>query len=305
MTQTLLPPAGRSALEKLFRREMRTAEFRDRMLEHGYSDPQIERMAMAARSTRARMMPFAQYSEQAILNSMFGQVLGMIKTGIAAAATAQTSITAGTFASGGATTTWDFATPAATTNFFVGKPGSGATQNQYSNPHMFAATAVVASPASFTIASQSIGLIITAGDIIVNFGTTAAPLPSWLLNTVYVGLTTQTVAGATQANVLSGEPTSSNGYARVVLPNNLITWTAATAAQPSVLVNLAAITFPASSGGGWSTGATNLIQVFLSDAPTLAGGNVLAYGALGTPQAVAAAGITLSFATTALSITLT
>ncbi len=249
-------------------------------------------------------MPFAQYSEQAILNSMFGPVLGKIKTGIAAAATAQTSVTAGTFASGGATTTWDTATPAATTMFFVGTPGSGATQNQYTAPHMFAATAVVASPASFTIPSQSVGLVITAGDIIINMGTLAAPTPAFYNNTLYVGLTTQAVAGATQANVLSGEPTSTGSYARVVLPNNLITWNAATAAQPSVTTNLAAITFAASSAA-WSTGATNLIQVFIADASTLAGGNVLAYGALGTPQAVNASGITLSFATTALSVTLT
>lgn len=249
-------------------------------------------------------MPFAQFSEQQILNSMFGNVLGKVKTTIAAAATTQTSITAGTFASGGATTTWDTATPAATTQFFVGTPGSSGTQNQYTAPHVFLATAVVASPASFTIASQSIGLAVTAGDIIINLGTGAAPAAAFLNNTLYVGLTTQAVSGATQANVLSGEPTSTGSYARVVLPNNLITWNAATAAQPSVTNNLAAITF-AQSSAAWSTGATNLVQVFIADAPTLAGGNVLAYGALGVAQAVNAASITLSFATTTLSVTLT
>ncbi len=249
-------------------------------------------------------MPFAQFSEQQILNSLFGPVLGKVKTGIAAAATAQTSITAGTFASGGATTTWDTATPAATTQFFVGTPGSGTTQNQYTAPHIFLATAAVASPASFTIASQSIGLAVTAADIIINCGTGAAPAPAFWNNTLYVGLTTQAVAGATQANVLSGEPTSTGSYARVVLANNLITWNAATAAQPSVTNNLAAISF-AQSTAAWSTGATNLIQVFIADASTLAGGNVLAYGALGTPQAVNAANITLSFATTTFSVTLT
>ncbi len=247
-------------------------------------------------------MTLPQFAGQQILNSMFGNVLGKIKTGIAAAATAQTSITAGTFASGGATTTWDTATPAATSQFFVGTPGSAGTQNQYTAPHIFLATAVVASPASFTIASQSIGLAITAADIILAMGTGAAPAAAFLNNTLYVGLTTQAVAGATQANVLSGEPTSTGSYARVVLPNNLITWNAATAAQPSVTTNLAAITFAASSAA-WSTGATNLIQVFLSDSPTLGAGNVLPFGALATPQAVNAASITLSFATTTLSVT--
>ena len=50
-------------------------------------------------------MPFAQFSEQQILKAIFGNVLGKVTTGIAAAATLQTSVTAGTFASGGATTT--------------------------------------------------------------------------------------------------------------------------------------------------------------------------------------------------------
>jgi len=252
----------------------------------------------------ATMQPFAQYSEQAVLAAMFGNCLGMVKTGIAAAATAQTSVTAGTFASGGATTTWDSATPAATTLFFVGTPGSGATQNQYTAPHLFAATAVTASPAAFTIPSQSIGLAITAGDIIMNLGTLAAPAPAFFNNTLYVGLTTQAVSGATQANVLSGEPTSTGSYARVVLPNNLLTWNAATAASPSVTTNLAVVSF-ASSSAAWSTGVTNLIQAFISDAPTLAGGHVLAYGALGTAQSVNAASIVLSFATTVFSVTLT
>lgn len=249
-------------------------------------------------------MPFAQYSEQAILNGMFGNVLGLVKTGIAAAATAQTSITAGTFASGGATTTWDFGTPAATTNFLVQKPGTGATINQYTNPHMFAATNVVASPASFTIASQSIGLIITAGDVIFNAGITALPQICGPWNTLYIGLTTQAVSGATQANVLSGEPTSTGSYARIVIPNNLISWTAATAAQPSVSASAAIFAF-AQSSAAWSTGSTNLVQAFIADASTLAGGNVIAYGALGVAQSVNAASITLSFASTAFTITLT
>ena len=147
-------------------------------------------------------------------------------------------------------------------------------------------------------------IVTVAADIIINCGIVAAPAPAFYDNTLYVGLSTQAVSGATQANILSGEPTTGGSYARVVLPNNLITWNAATAAQPSVTTNLAVVTFPASSAA-WSTGATNLIQVFIADALTLAGGNVLAYGALTTPQAVNAASITLSFATTTLSITLT
>ena len=249
-------------------------------------------------------MPYSQFEDQQILNGLFGTVLGKVKTTIAAAATTQTSVTAGTFASGGATTTWDFATPSGTTQFFTGTPGSGTTQNVYTAPHMFLATAVVASPASFTIASQSIGLAVTAGDIIMNAGTGAQQQIMGYVNTWYIGLTTQAVSGATQANVLSGEPTSSGSYARIVVPNNLINWTAATYASPTATIASAAtFSFPASTAA-WSTGATNLIQVFLADSSTLAGGNVFGYGALTTPQAVNASGITLSFASTALTITL-
>jgi hypothetical protein len=249
-------------------------------------------------------LPYSQAEEQLILDAQFGSVLGKVTTTIAAAATAQTSVTAGTFASGGATTTWDSATPSGTTMFAVATPGSGATQNQYTAPHLFLATAVVASPASFTIASQSIGLAVTAGDIIFNCGTGAAPKPGRWLNTLYLGVTTQAVAGATQANVLSGEPTSTGGYARVVIPNNLLNWTAATAAQPSVKVSIPAFSFPISTVA-WSTTTNNLIQAFLADAPTLAGGNVIAYGALGTAQAVNAANITLQISAAGASITLT
>jgi hypothetical protein len=45
--------------------------------------------------------------------------------------------------------------------------------------------------------------------------------------------------------------------------------------------------------------------MFIADASTLAGGNVIAFGALGTPQSVNASGITLSFASGAVTISLT
>ena len=55
----------------------------------------------------------------------------------------------------------------------------------------------------------------------------------------------------------------------------------------------------------WSTGATNLVTAFLADVSTLAGGNIIALGTLGTAQAVNAANITLSFASAAFTISLT
>lgn len=252
-------------------------------------------------------MPFAQYSEQAILNGIFGNCCGCVRTTIAAAATAQTTINTGSIATGGASGNMD-QTPNATAQVWIGKPGTGATQNQYTNPHAFLLTGSAAT--ALTIASQSIGLAITVGDFIFLGGSSSAggsltSIPNWQLNTVYLGLTTQAVSGATQANVLSGEPTNSNGYARIPIVNNQANFPTATAASPSVLTAGGPFAFPISSGGGWSTGATNLVQAFLSDAPTLAGGNVIGFGALGTAQAVNAANITLSFASGTITISLT
>ena len=135
-------------------------------------------------------------------------------------------------------------------------------------------------------------------------GDTTGNAPMWKLNTVYLGLTTQAVSGATQANVLSGEPTSTGSYARVAVVNNQANLPIATAASPSVLTSGVAFSFPASTAA-WSTGSTNLIQLFIADAPTLAGGNVLAFGALTVPQAVNAASITLQVTSAGLSVSLT
>ncbi len=251
-------------------------------------------------------MPYVQYSEQAILNAMFGNCAGCVRTTIAAAATAQTAIATGSIATSGASGNMD-QTPNGTAQIWTGKPGTGSTQNQYTNPHAFLLTA--SSATSLTIASQSMGLALTAGDFIFLGGGSSAggaltAIPSWQLNTLYLGLTTQAVSGATQANVLSGEPTSTGSYARVALFNNQANFPLATAASPSVLTCGGPFSFAASTAA-WSTGATNLVQMFLADASTLAGGNVLAIGALGTAQAVNASGITLSFASAAITITLT
>ena len=228
-------------------------------------------------------MAYVQYSEQAILNSMFGNLLGCVHTAISAGATAQTSIAGGTYASAGTVANWDV-TPASTAQIWVGTPGSGATKNQYTAPHAFNCTA--SSSSTVTIPSQSIGLAISVGDMVFQMGTTAAPLGGWTLNTIYVGLSTATYS-STQAAILAAEPTSTGSYARIVLANStLATWTAATAASPSVMYNGATAWSFAASTAAWSTGATNLVTAFIADASTLAGGNILVAGALGTGQAV-------------------
>ncbi len=287
---------------------------RSRMEHFSFRDPEIERMAAIAADLDAVGMPYAQYSEQAILNSMFGNCCGVVKTQINAAATAQTSIATGNAAAwiaGGRTGTPSGnmdQTPNTTAQIWTGTPGSTPNFNTYTAPHAFLLTNSAAT--ALTIASQSIGLQISVGDFIFLGGSASAggsltAVPSWQLNTVYIGLTTQAVSGATQANVLSGEPTSTGSYARIAVPNTQANFPIATAASPSVLTSGAAFSFPASTSSGWSTGSTNLIQAFLSDSPTLAGGNVLAFGALGTPQAVNAGAITLTLTNGGLTITLT
>jgi hypothetical protein len=310
-----LVPDSLKPQSKLFRSGIQVASFRNPELEHAYRDKGIEAMALAARSVYAHSMPYAQYSEQAILSAMFGNCCGAVRTTINAASTAQTTINTGSLANAGASGNMD-QTPANTAMIWTGKAGSGTTINQYTNPHAFLLTAAAAT--SLTIASQSIGLAITAGDFIFLGGGSAASgattsIPSWQLNQLFIGLTTQAVSGATQANVLSGEPTSTGGYARIgaatttptPLWNNQANWPLPTAASPSVLTTGNGPWSFAQSTAAWSTGSTNLVQMFIADVSTLAGGNVLAFGALGVAQAVNAASITLSFANAAITITLT
>lgn len=304
---TLLNRRGTSMRpeEKLYRPGLRVAQWRDPELEHKYRNSSTAEMARVARELQAVSMPYAQYSEQAILNAMFGNLAGQVATTIAAAATAQTSIALrGSIGSGNADTT-----PGTGSMIWTGTPGSGSTQNAYTAPHSFINSGGAPSGTAFPIASQSIGLAVTVGDFVFLGGGSAAggtttAIPSWQLNTLYIGLTTQAVSGATQTNVLSGEPTSTGSYARIAVLNNRTNMPLASAASPSVLTAGGPFSFAASTAA-WSTGATNLVQMFITDAPTLGGGNVLAFGPLGTAQAVNAAGITLSFASAAITITLT
>jgi hypothetical protein len=107
----------------------------------------------------------------------------------------------------------------------------------------------------------------------------------------------------TGATILGSEPTSAGAYARVSLVNNAAAFSAATGSYPATKQNAGTISFPASTAA-WSSGATALVMWFLADASTLAGGNVLAYGYLTTPQTVNASGITPSFAASTLTNTL-
>jgi hypothetical protein len=107
----------------------------------------------------------------------------------------------------------------------------------------------------------------------------------------------------TAANILTNEPTSTGAYARVSMINNAASFSVATGTYPATKQNAATITFPASTAA-WSSGATALQVWFIADSSTLAGGNVIAFGYLTTPQTVNASGITPSFAASALTNTL-
>jgi hypothetical protein len=117
-----------------------------------------------------------------------------------------------------------------------------------------------------------------------NFGALAS------VPTVYVGLstTTPTMAGG---NIT--EP-SGNNYARVATAAG--DWNAGTNADPSLLDNANAITFPQASGS-WGT-CTHFV---LFDASS--GGNVLGYGAL-TTNKTPTTGDTPSFPAGSLDVTI-
>lgn len=103
-----------------------------------------------------------------------------------------------------------------------------------------------------------------------NFG----PLDS--APTIYVGLSSTTPA---EDGTGVTEP-STGSYARVA--TTAADWNAATDADPSVITNTEAITFPTATGD-WA-GGSNLTHVVLFDAST--NGNLLASGALSSPKPV-------------------
>jgi len=315
-------------------------------------------------------MPIGTYLEPKFLDSMLGCCVAQCNSTISAGTAAQTTFNLrGSIGSGNADLT-----PAANDVWLFVTPGSGATQNQYTNADVFLATSGTAT--SITFASRTVVAARAVGDFGFRLATTTT-FTNWALeNTVYVGLSTvgaqtiinmaktalptgtltvvsttgfaasgtaivassnglqvvaytgitgTTLTGCTggtgsvvgtgtagddivfqyptQALILSNEPSSTGSYARVASVNNPTNWPAAAAGPGSSKSNGGTITFPASSAA-WSSGATLLDLFFLADVTTLASGNVLAWGYLTTPQTVNAAGITPSFAASALTATL-
>lgn len=239
-----------------------------------------------------------------ILNLMFGPQIGQVRTQINAGTAAQTTINTGSVANGGASGNMD-TTPANNSMIIIAHPGSGATQNQYSTWQAFIVTSSTAT--AMTVGSQTVNFQLSVGDPIFYVGLTTAPV--WpFCNTLYFGLSTQAWStSVTDANLLSGEPTSTGSYARVVCPTSTTQWPNASGPVSGVdtIQNAIAQTFVTSTAA-WSTGATALASWFAGDASTLAGGHVLWSGAL-TPATdiVNGIGVTMSFAINALKATVT
>ncbi len=126
------------------------------------------------------------------------------------------------------------------------------------------------------------------------------------VGTLYIGVSTQAwSATVTDATLQTGEPTSTGGYARIAVANNTTNYPAATGSNPATSKLAVAFGFPTSTAA-WSTGATALASVFVADAATLAGGNVLWSGPLNpATDIVNGSGVTFSFAANALQATLT
>jgi hypothetical protein len=122
--------------------------------------------------------------------------------------------------------------------------------------------------------------------------------------TWYWGVSTQTAVGATDATLLSGEPTSgTGGYGRVTYTNNSTNFPTPSGSNPSTSKAHVAWNFTASSGA-WSTGSSALTTVFLADGNTPGAGHVILYAPLSpATDTVNGSGVTLSFAADAVQFT--
>ena len=229
-------------------------------------------------------MPLTSYGDQKFLEVLFGSVTGNVpatfNVGLIKAKgywTASTVYTAGDIV-----VPTDFAT---TNSIFVCAVGgtSGSTQPTWSS------TSLV----SDTGGSAVRWVDVSAANV------TGAPAG--------YGLTTPYFY--TQANILSNEFASANGYSRKTATNNN---SAGNFASPSLNTDNKSykttygtgISFTQSTAAWGSTGNL-VVGFFFSDSATVGAGNVWAWGTLSNYIAVASSGITVNLpATTGLTVTL-
>ena len=240
------------------------------------------------------------FAQTLLLDDIFGCAIGCVRTQINAGTASTTTINTGSVANGGASGNMD-TTPANNSLVIIAHPGSGATQNQYSQFQAFIVTSSTAT--AMTIASQTINFQLSVGDYIFYLGLTTQTGPIFN-NTLYVALSTQAwSATVTDANLKTGEPTSTGSYGRVAIPNSSTQWPLATGptAGISTIKNAVAQNFTTSTAA-WSTGSTALASMFIADASTLAGGNIIWSGAISpATDIVNGSGVTFSFAINAMA----
>ena len=246
-------------------------------------------------------MPMGQVLEPQVLDQLFGDLVGQVNQTITAPAAATTTITVmGSSGSGNMDITASsgqiflLATPSAS----IGNTTS--TPNNYTNMDIVTA-ASGSTGTSLHITSQTIGKSRAPGDVIFLVGSTTSDLPVFTANTLYISLSTQTFAGATDANLKSNEATG-GGFLRIAVVNNNANWPDATGSAPASLSLNTSFSFPVSSGS-WSGGAT-LNTGFITDSPVLGAGNVIWYGQLNPTVVVNAASTTVTFGVGSITLQL-
>lgn len=243
-------------------------------------------------------MPMGNVTEPKILDQIFGCAIGQVNQTITAPLAAQTSITVmGSTGAGGL----DVLIPA-NTFILLAKPGTGVQQNVYNNVDILQVSAQANQNATtISISSQTIAKSRAVGDFIFFVGSITAMNPFLFPNTLYLGLSTQSFSGATDTNIKAGEA-SGGGYTRLPVLNNNANFPDAISSAPSTSTLAQSFSFPTSSGG-WSSGAT-LNTGFISDSPTLGGGNIIWYGQLNPTVTVTAASTTVTFGVGSITLSL-
>ena len=246
-------------------------------------------------------MPLGNVLEPVFLDQLFGNLTGQVNQVISAPAATTTTITVmGSAGSGNMDITassgqiFILATPSAAI-------GSTSTApNTYTNVDVVTAT-TGSTGTSLHIPSQTIGKSRAVGDAIFLFGTTASDVPVYTPNTLYLWLSTQAFAGATDANLKAGVATG-GGFLPIPVINNNAAFPNATGTAPASVSLNTSFSF-ATSSGAWSGGAT-FNTGYISDSPVSGAGSVIWYGQLNPTVVVSAASTVVTFGAGSITLQL-
>jgi hypothetical protein len=256
------------------------------------------------------MASVGQYQGIGTLAMIFGPAVACVRTTISALTASTVTINIGSVATGGVSGNADTTPPNNSIILIAHPSGSGVSQNLYTTVSAFAITSSTAT--AITIPTCTNPYAITVGDFIfllgINTATTVTTPPQIpiLLSHLYIGLSTQAWSSTvTDAQLLTGEPTSAGNYSRIDCLNSSTNWpVGATAAEIETSQNAVAQTF-ATSNAAYSTTTTALASWFCTDLVTLAAGHVVWSGALTPATDICnGTGVTFSFAINALKATI-